>query len=153
MKRTPYNAILGKDTHGNVIVLDYTFNYGSSTHGATGTVFEIVPVATVAATLAVFDDYAADHWRSVVEQEETELGLSEWAESKFPSDDEKLAYLYDDSYSEIHGDIREAYDLAEDDVINCTGGGRIFPRVLDGMEWLDGKREAFEDIILSVESD
>lgn len=152
-KRTNYNEVLGRDEYGDIVMLDDTFEYSEGFTGATGTRFEVVSAEEVQECLDNFEEYVDELWRMVVAENDTTDGLTEWVEDHFPDDDSKIAHMYDDSYSEHHDSIREAFELPEDSVINCTGGGRMFPDALDGLEWLPGKREKFEPIILEAEGE
>lgn len=154
MNRTAvtYNEILGRTEHGAVIVLDNTFSYNDGgLRGAVGTSFEIVSASEVQSRLAGFEDYADELWREAVREEETTDGLTEWIEGTWPTDEDKIEFMFDNSYEPMHDVIREAFDVDEDAVIHCIGGGRMFPEALDGLEWLPGKQEKFEPIILEAE--
>lgn len=150
---TTYNEILGRDEHGSVIVLDDVFEYDYGFKGATGTRFEIVSREEVEEAIEPgnFEDYAREIWRMEVAEGVTESGLEEWTEHYFETEEEKIEYLYDSSYPHMHPAIREAFNVPEDAVINCTGGGRMFPGALEGLEWLPGQREQFEQVILDAE--
>lgn len=152
-KATTYNEILGRDEHGSVIVLDEVFEYDRDFKGATGSRFEIVSREEVEEAIEPenFKEYVREIWQMEVAEGLITSGLDEWIEYYFETEDEKIEYLYDDSYSRLHPAIREAFDVPEDAVINCTGGGRMFPGALEGLEWLPGQREKFEQVILSVE--
>lgn len=150
---TTYNEILGRDEGGSVVVLDEVFEYDYGFKGATGTRFEIVSREEVEEAIETenFEDYAREIWRMEVAEGVTESGLEEWTEHYFETEEEKIGYLYDNSYSHMHPAIREAFNVPEDAVINCTGGGRMFPATLEGLEWLPGQREQFEQVILDAE--
>ena len=150
---TTYNEILGRDEHDSVIVLDDVFEYDYGFKGATGTRFEIVSREEVEEAIETenFEDYARELWQMEVAEGITESGLEEWTENYFGTEEEKIEYLYDSSYSHMHPAIREAFNVPEDAVINCIGGGRMFPAALEGLEWLPGKREQFEQVILDAE--
>lgn len=152
-KATTYNEILGRDEPGSVIVLDEVFDYGDRLKGATGTRFEIVSREEVEEAIDTenFEGYIHEIWQMEVAEGVTTSGLEGWIEHYFGTEEEKIEYLYDDSYSHMHPAIREAFDVPEDAVINCTGGGRMFPDALEGLEWLPGQREQFEQVILSAE--
>ena len=150
---TTYNEILGRDEHGSVIVLDEVFEYEQGCKGATGSRFEIVSREEVEEAIETenFEEYAREIWQMEVAEGVTTSGLEGWIEHHFETEEEKIEYLYDNSYSHLHPAIREAFDVPEDAVINCTGGGRMFPGALEGLEWLPGQREQFEQVILSAE--
>ena len=150
---TAYSEILGRDEHGSVIVLDEVFEYDSGLRGATGSRFEIVSREEVEEAIEPenFKEYAREIWQMEVAEGLTESGLVEWIEHYFGTEEEKIEHLHDDSYSHLHPAIREAFDVPENAVINCTGGGRMFPGALEGLEWLPGKRGQFEQVILSAE--
>ena len=152
---TTYNEILGRDEHGSVIVLDEVFDYGDGFKGATGTRFEIVSREEVEEAIEPenFEAYVYEHWQMEVAEGVTTSGLEGWIEHYFETEEAKIEYLYDNSYSRLHPAIREAFDVPEDAVINCPGGGRIFPDALEGLDWLPGKREQFEQVILSAEEE
>lgn len=150
---TTYNEILGRDEAGSVIVFDEVFEYDSGLRGASGTVFEIVSREEVEEAIETenFEGYIHEIWQMEVAEGATESGLAEWTEDYFGTDEEKIGYLYDNSYSHMHPAIREAFGVPEDAVIHCIGGGRTFPDALEGLEWLPGKRGQFEQVILSAE--
>ena len=150
---TTYNEILGRDEHGSVIVLDDVFEYDYGFKVATGSRFEIVSREEIEEAIDTenFKEYARGIWQMEVAVWVTTSGLEGWIEHHFGTEEEKIEYLYDNSYSHMHPAIREAFDVPDDAVINCTGGGRMFPDVLEGLEWLPGKREQFEQVILSAE--
>lgn len=150
---TNYNEILGRDKYGSVIVLDEVFDYGDGFKGATGSVFEIVSREEVNEVIGAehFKEYSREIWQADVEAGATELGLEEWISHYFGREDHRIDYMYDNSYSHLHPAIREAFNIPEDAVITSTGGGRMFPGALEGLEWLPGQREQFEQIILSAE--
>lgn len=150
---TVYNEILGRDEHGSVVVLDEVFEYDNGFKGATGSQFEIVSREEVEEAIKTenFEEYAREIWQEGVAGGFTELGLGVWIKHYFGTEEEKIEYLYDNSYSHMHPAIREAFDVPEDAVIHCTGGGRMFPDALEGLEWLPGQREQFEQVILSAE--
>lgn len=152
-KATTYNEILGRDKDGSVIVLNDVFDYGDRFNGAAGSVFEIVSREEVEEAIEPenFEEYVREIWQMEVAEWVTDSGLAEWIEHYFDTEEEKIEYLYDSSYSHLHPAIREAFDVPEDAVINCTGGGRMFPGALEGLEWLPGKREQFEQVILDAE--
>lgn len=150
---TTYNEVLGRDEHGSVIVLDEVFEYNNGFKGATGTRFEIVSREEVEEAIEPenFEGYVHEIWQMEVSEGVTTAGLEEWTEHHFETDEEKIGYLYDNSYSHLHPAIRKAFDVAEDAVIHCTEGGRMFPDALEGLEWLPGQREQFEQVILSAD--
>lgn len=150
---TTYNEILGRAEGGSVIVLDEVFDYGDGFKGATGTRFEIASREDVEEAIETenFGGYVSGLWQMEVAEGATESGLSEWVEHYFETEEEKIGYLYDNSYSHLHPAIRKAFDVPEDAVIHCTGGGRMFPDALEDLEWLPGQREQFEQVILSAE--
>ena len=150
---TTYNEILGRDEHGSVIVLDEVFEYDYGFRGATGSAFEIVSREEVEEAIETenFKGYAREIWQMEVAEGITESGLEEWTENYFGTEEEKIESRYDRSYSHMHPAIREAFNVPEDAVINCTGGGRMFPDALEGLEWLPGQREQFEQVILDAE--
>lgn len=152
-KRTAYNEILGRRDGEEIVMLDDTFEYSSGFKGATGSRFEVASAEEVQERLDNFEEYVDELWRMVVAESDYTGSLEDWVENNFPGDDSKLDHLYDDSYSEHHDAIRKAFDLPDDSVIYCTGGGRMFPDALDGLEWLPGKREKFEPVILEAEGE
>lgn len=151
-KETTYFEILGRNDGGEVIVLGQVFEYEGGMKGAKGISFEIVSPEEVQERLDDFREYIREHWQYDASNDYTELSLDEWIEHNFEDDEDKIQYIYDDSYSRLHDAIRELFNVPEGAVIHCVSGGRMFPRALEGLEWLPGQQERFERIILDAEA-
>ena len=129
-EQTTYNVIIGLDSCGDVIVLDYAFNYDSDNanafHGVTGSRFYAVPKA----------EYRESMKRDNIVESLMTCGMEEYstqnkaikAYQQMKCMGELEDFVYDPSYSNMHESIREAFGYKEKDypIITCTGGGRMF---------------------------
>jgi hypothetical protein len=131
-----------------------SFEYGPKLRGVTGTEFAVIPNSEVQDRISddEFEEYAKDWWRESVSADCTTNSLSEFMKYHWPDDESRIETLFDSSYEWVHDDIREFYDIPENDVIDCISGGRIFPRAIEGMEWLPGMREKYLPIIEEFET-
>ena len=124
--RTQYDLIVGKDKHGDIIVLDYIFD-----HGAVGSIFR--PVDKVEyrerrSRKAVVESLAMAG-ADVCESEREAIKLYQNMKAMGELD----CFCFDESYRHMHAPIREAFKLSEEKypIIECTGGGRVFSREMD----------------------
>ena len=120
--KTDYNEIIGMDNDGNFIILDSTFTYGDSFHGATGSIVRIVSGDELeeAESLEGLEEYYEQAWRDIAGYiYGTTDGLTTWVEDNC---EELLEELYDDEYYDLVGPyIKETPYRTE--TIGC---GRIF---------------------------
>lgn len=137
-----YNRIVGRAFDGSFIALHYTFASGNF-HGATGSIFELVSKAAYEEALEedAKEEFYEEVWRMDAGQDNgTTDSLADFVESI--DDDEYMESLFDQSYSEVHDQIR-ALGFGKEDypAISCVGGGRMFPGALYNIEvpyWPEG---------------
>lgn len=131
-----YNVVVGKDKHGEIIVLDYIFKHDDGFKGAVGSIFRPIDKA----------EYRERRSRKAVVESLLTCGDEDFCKSerqaiKMYQDMKNMGELddfcFDGSYWNMHEPIREAFKLTEKKypILDCTGGGRIFSReTLQDME-------------------
>ena len=125
-KQTNYYEIVAKDGD-EIIMLDYTFEYGDDFKGATGTCFELVSKETYDELTdrdRIKDEYSW-LWQEAIEHNHFTGSLDEYID-ELMNDVESL--VFDESGCHYHDDIRKLLGVTEKDypMITCTGGGRMF---------------------------
>lgn len=150
-----FNKVIGKESCGEIVVLDYIFDDGDGFKGAVGSMFDVVSKAqydyemdkeNVIARIidsGVLEDVTCDTEDYIV-NEKAELYYADIVNS---GEIEEL--LYDLSYDAMHDEIREVYGLSEEDypMITCVGGGRMFDKgFFDYFEPIEGVEELIQKI-------
>ena len=141
-----HDEVIGR-VGDEIYVLNYTFDNGDGFKGATGSVFRAVPDWEVEEATGDedFREWAREIWQEAVRVEDTDEGLDRFVAENWSVED-RLETRFDQSYAGMHNAIRSEYDLPDEAVIECIGGGRCFDaETLDAMEWLPdaGKFETF----------
>lgn len=149
---TTYNLVLGTN-QGEIIVLASIFEYGDGFKGATGDILD--PVSQLALDEALTHEnkceWYEDVWSEIRRNDESMPSLDKWVDTI--NDDEYLESRYE-TYTDVPtADIAKALGEDEPARYALVGVGRIFPRVLDGIELIDSDEvRAAVELIRAIES-
>ena len=136
--RNVRNIVLGAREDGTVVVLESTFGEAGKFRGATGA--EIVPVTKAEWDRVNTDEekseYYEELWRNDAGRTNGTLqSLEEWVNDI--DEDEYLESRFED-YRDIDADdIAAALGVEEPMRYTPIGMGRIFPRALEGVTFID----------------
>lgn len=137
-QRITKNIVLGTNEQGEIIVLDGVFQYTDGFKGATGTC--LVPVTQAEIDHALTDEQKTEWYEEIWRNDAkntygTTESLEDYAAAQ--DDDEYLEMRYED-YTDIDtADIAAVLGVAAPQRYTTIGGGRMFPRALEGVTFID----------------
>ena len=124
-ERIAVDAIIGRDTNGDIYIARDFFDHSDGLRGVTGDV--VYPVTQAMVDEALTADYKAEYFEDAWRQDAgsvngTELGLEEWT-AEIP-DDEILEMIYE--YADV--DVAALNALTGNDAVRyaISGCGRVF---------------------------
>lgn len=132
MKKEIFNKVVNFE-NGVITVLDYVFDYGGETKGATGTVFE--PISREQYEIETSFENIKDCLKNSSELPEKywDGGYNEWTQAILDNNEE-MNVIYDTSYKNLWDYLREELGLDEENayIFDCRGGGRCFSKDYQG---------------------
>lgn len=129
------NKLVG-EKNNEFYFLDYVFDEGNNFKGAKGTI--LVPISQEEykerTTTPGLAEWLKEAWKYRFENDQTALGLEEWAEEVYSIDGDDAVFDLSYSNTDFWQQIREVEpDLTEEDfpLFECIGGGRCFSKNME----------------------
>lgn len=134
-EETIYNKVVNFDKETKEItMLDRTFKHSDGFKGAVGTIFE--PISRDSYDETMDEDNVIEYLidSGIELPKEFKRGGFEQLYDAMLNNNELEDFMFDTSYREMWGELREELGLDEEEayIFTCTGGGRCFDKNFQG---------------------